>query len=255
MKALIIEDEELLARALKDKIRISDEAITVVDVLPSLKTSRRWLMEHAEPDIIFMDIQLSDGISFDLFKDYQLKCPVIFTTAYDEYAIRAFKVNSVDYLLKPVDQDELTAAIEKAKALIKQKQQLPADMDQLLRSLQAGKQTLYKEKFMVNVRNQWMPVNTKDIACFMKEQLIYCYLHNGEKYIIDYPSLDEIEEVLDPRQFYRANRQCLLNIDAVQTIKAQDNSKLLIKLKSPLDKLEVDMSRLKAPDFKKWIDR
>lgn len=256
LKALIIEDEELLARALKEKIKQADADITIVDTLTSLKTSRRWFSEHAEPDLIFMDIQLSDGISFDIFKDFMLKCPVIFTTAYDEYAVRAFKVNGIDYLLKPVDPEELASAIQKARAILKQQTTAPAgDMQQLLLSLQQHGKKLYKERFMANVRNQWMPINTNDIACFIKDQLIYCHLLKGEKYIIDFDTLDEIEELLDPRQFYRASRQCLLNIDAVQTIRSQDNSKLVIKLKPPLEKLEVEMSRLRAPDFKKWIDR
>jgi DNA-binding LytR/AlgR family response regulator len=255
LKALIIEDEELLAKALKDKIAKVDPDITIIDILPSLKTARKWLMQEAMPDLFFMDIQLSDGISFDLFNDYHIQSPVIFTTAYDEYAIRAFKVNGVDYLLKPINQDELTVAITKARHVIG-RQAVPADLKQLLQSLsQPRNEPVYKEKFMVSIRNQWMPVSSNSIACFMKDNLIYCYLHTGEKYILDYPSLDEIEELVDPRLFYRASRQSIIHLEAVQTIKTQGNSKLIIRLKPPLDKMEIDMSRLKAPDFKKWLDR
>ncbi len=257
MKALIIEDEEIIARVLQNKIAKADPGIEVIDILPSLKVARKWFLNNAEPDMIFMDIQLSDGVSFDLFEQYTLTCPIVFTTAYDEYAIRAFKVNGVDYLLKPVDEEELKRAIEKCKAYIGGRKTAPVDFSALLQSLanpgqQAGR---YKEKFIVNVRNQWMPVNTKDIACFTKETLNYIYLFNGERYLLDMDTLDEVEELIDPRQFYRANRQFVINIDAVQTVKPAENSKLVVRLKDPNQKFEIDMSREKAPLFKKWLDR
>jgi DNA-binding LytR/AlgR family response regulator len=257
IKALIIEDEEIIARVLQDKIKAVAEDIVVIDVLPSLKTARKWFLQNAEPDLIFMDIQLSDGVSFEIFNQYTINCPVIFTTAYDEYAIRAFKVNGVDYLLKPVQEEELKRAVDKCRLIIQGKNKFAPDIQELLQSLAGPRQQQlpYKEKFIVNVRNQWMPVSTGDIACFAKEALNYIYLLNGEKYIIDYTSLEEIEELLNPRKFYRANRQYIINIEAVQTVKPMDNSKLVIRLKEPLTKMEIDMSRLKAPDFKKWLDR
>lgn len=256
MKAVIIEDEEIIAKVLENKIKKVAPDIQVAEVLPSLKTARRWLGENAEPDLLFMDIQLSDGVSFDIFNHFTLKCPVIFTTAYDEYAIRAFKVNGVDYLLKPVKDEELAAAIDKCRKLVSTNEKPPADISELIRSLaNPGTASRYKEKFIVNVRNQWMPVSTKDIACFSKEVLNYLYLFNGEKYMIDYVTLDEVEELLDPKQFYRANRQFIINIDAIQTVKPVENSKLIIRLKEPNQKLEIDMSRLKSPEFKKWMDR
>ena len=256
MKAVIIEDEEIIAKVLENKIQKVAPDVKVIDILPSLKTARRWLGENAEPDILFMDIQLSDGVSFDIFNDFDLKCPVIFTTAYDEYAIRAFRVNGVDYLLKPVKEADLLSAIEKCRKMVKQDNKPPADIAELIKSLAnplaASK---FKEKFIINVRNQWMPVNTRDIACFSKEVLNYIYLFNGEKYMIDYVTLEEVEELLDPKQFYRANRQFIINIDAVQSVKPVENSKLVIRLKEPNQKLEIDMSRLKSPEFKKWLDR
>lgn len=255
MKALILEDEDLIARELKEKIRNVADDIEIVDVLPSLKTARKWFLQHAEPDVLFMDIQLSDGISFDIFDQYTIRCPVIFTTAYDEYAIRAFKVNGVAYLLKPVDEEELEAAINRCRNQVQQKE--PLDIAGLLQSLNlmaAGHQP-YKEKFIANIRNQWMPVNTRDIACFAKEVLNYIYLFGGERYQIDFSTLDEVEELLDPKQFYRANRQYIINIEAIKTVKPQENAKLTITLKEPLHKFEIDMSREKAPIFKKWLDR
>ncbi|QNA45275.1 LytR/AlgR family response regulator transcription factor [Lacibacter sediminis] len=256
MKAVIIEDEEIIAKVLENKIKKVAPDVDVVHVLPSLKTARKWFGENAEPDLLFMDIQLSDGVSFDIFNDFSLKCPVIFTTAYDEYAIRAFKVNGVDYLLKPVKETELAAAIDKGRKLLGKNEKPPADLAELIKSLaNPSGSSKYKEKFIVNVRNQWMPINTKDIACFSKEVLNYIYLMNGEKYMIDYVTLEEVEELLDPRQFCRANRQFIINIEAIQTVKPVENSKLIIKLKEPNHKLEIDMSRLKSPEFKKWMDR
>ncbi len=257
MKALIIEDEEIIAKVLHNKIKNVDDSIDVIDVLPSLKVARKWFMNHAEPDMIFMDIQLSDGVSFDLFDQYKLTCPVVFTTAYDEYAIRAFKVNGVDYLLKPVDEEELKKAIDKCKSIVEQKSSAPIDLSELVKTLANPGQTnrRYKERFIVNIRNQWMPVATKDIACFLKEALNYIYTFNGDRYLLDFTTLDEVEELLDPKQFYRANRQYIINIDAVQTVRPMENAKLTIRLKEPNHKFDIDMSREKAPVFKKWIDR
>ena len=256
MKAVIIEDEEIIAQVLLNKIKKVAADVEVVAILPSLKTARRWFGENAEPDILFMDIQLSDGVSFDIFNHFSLTCPVIFTTAYDEYAIRAFKVNGVDYLLKPVNEADLANAIDKCRRQVTKNEIAPADISQLIRNLANPEAaSRYKEKFIVNIRNQWMPVNTKDIACFSKEVLNYIYLFNGDRYMIDYVTLEEVEELLNPKQFYRASRQFIINMEAIQTVKPVENSKLIVRLKEPNHKLEIDMSRLKSPEFKKWIDR
>ena len=255
MKAVIIEDENLIARELQAKINAVAEDVKVIEHLPSLKTARKWFMQNAEPDLLFMDIQLSDGISFELFDQFNLSCPVIFTTAYDEYAIRAFKVNGIDYLLKPIDEEDLSKAIEKTRRYLQPEQKAPNNIQELIQSLQNPKQgSLYKEKFIVSVRHQWIPVKTADIACFMRENLNYLYTFNGDKYILDYTTLEEIEELLDPRIFYRANRQFIINIDSINIIKPHENQKLTAHLKAPL-KFEVDISREKAPAFKKWFDR
>jgi DNA-binding LytR/AlgR family response regulator len=256
MKAIIIEDEGLIAKELQHKINEVAADIQVMEVLPSLKTARKWFMENAEPDMIFADIQLSDGVSFEIFERYELNCPVIFTTAYDEYAIRAFKVNGIDYLLKPVDMEDLKKAIDKCKSMVVQKRKLPANLQELMEMLQnpmAGK-VLYKEKFVVNMRNNWIPVLTKDIACFVRENLNYLYTFNGDKYILDYVTLEEVEELLDPQLFYRANRQSIVHINAIQSIKPHENQKLTLTLKAPL-KMEQDISREKAPGFKKWFEK
>lgn len=256
MKAVIIEDESIIARVLESKIKKIAEDVVIIATLPSLKTARKWFAENAEPDLMFMDIQLSDGVSFEIFNDFELKCPIIFTTAYDEYALRAFKVNGVDYLLKPIKDEELQSAIDKCRGLLHQRIPPTADLKSLLASLtNPVPDNLFKQKFIVNIRNQWMPVSTSDIACFSKEVLNYIYLFSGERYQVDYSTLEEIEELLDPQTFYRANRQFILNIEAVHTVKPVENSKLIVRLKEPNHKLEIDMSRLKSPEFKKWLDR
>lgn len=256
MNAVIIEDETLIARELEHKINQIANDTKVVHVLPSVKTSYKWFMENAEPDVVFADIQLSDGVSFEIFERYQLKCPIIFTTAYDEYAIKAFKVNGIDYLLKPVDNEELKKAVDKAREIVKSKSQYPKDLNELL-TMMANPQAVsqaYKEKFVVKQRGNWIPILTKDIACFLRDGIIYLYTLNGEKYMLDFVTLEEIEELLDPKVFYRANRQCIVHIESIHSIKPLENQKLILTLKSPL-KMEQDVSREKAPGFKKWFGR
>lgn len=255
MNAIIIEDETLVARALQAKIETIEPSIKIMAILPSLKTARRWFMENEEPDLMFMDIQLGDGVSFKLFDDFKLKCPVIFTTAYNEYAIQAFKANGIDYLLKPIDEKELRRAIEKSMTMRTKANLVPADIVRLIESVRTGNSSmLYKEKFVVNARHQLVPVNTSAIAFFYKEALHYLQTFSGEQHILEYASLEEIEELLDPRQFYRANRQYIVNIDAIAGVALHDNQKLTLKLKAPL-KTVIDISREKAPAFKKWFNR
>jgi DNA-binding LytR/AlgR family response regulator len=246
MNAVIIEDENLIAKELQYKMH----------VLPSVKTAYKWFMENAEPDLLFADIQLSDGVSFEIFERYKFKCPVIFTTAYDEYAIKAFKVNGIDYLLKPVDTESLKTAIDKAREIINSKSEYPKDIQQLL-AMMVNPQTAmnkYKEKFVVKQRNNWIPVLTRDIACFYRENLNYLVTFSGEKYVVDFVTLEEVEELLDPQLYYRANRQSIVHIDAIQSVKPHENQKLTLLLKAPL-KMEQDVSRDKAPGFKKWFER
>lgn len=255
MNVLIIEDETLLAKELQATISEVDEELKVIDMLRSLKVSRKWFLANPEPDIIFMDIQLGDGISFSLFDEFQLKCPIVFTTAYDHYALRAFKVNSVDYLLKPIMREDLKRAIEKCKLLHQNKSSYPVELNNIIRNIvQSKQQAPYKEKFIIHLRNQWVPVKTSDIACFYRENLNYLLTFSGNKYVMNFETMDEIEEVLNPEEFYRANRQSIIHVDAVQSIVPKENSKLRVYLKPPL-KLEIDISRDKAPEFRKWLDR
>lgn len=256
MNAIIIEDETLVAKELVKKLGEAAPDIRIQAILPSLKTARTWLKDNAEPDIMFMDIQLSDGISFELFQSFSLQCPVIFTTAFNEYAIQAFKSNGVDYLLKPVNKDDLKNAVDKCRRLMQTKQNLPLDIAALLASLAPGgfQQSGHKEKFVINFRNTLVPVKTADIAYFVRDQLIYLCTFDNQRHILDYATLEEIEELLNPVKFYRANRQYIVNENAVKTVHAHSTGKLTLKL-SIQPALEVDISREKAPAFKKWLDR
>ena len=254
MTAVIIEDERVVAEELVSKIGQVANDITILSTLSSLETAKQWFLENDEPDILFMDIQLSDGVSFELFEEVQLRCLVVFTTAYDEYAVRAFKVNGIDYLLKPIEEEELKKAIDKSRTFIQQRSKLPFDMAQLISNIAKAQTALYKERFIVHFRNNWIPVDTKEIACFVKENSIYLYTFSGDKYILDFVTLEEIVELLDPKIFYKANRQSIMHIDSIHSVKLQENQKLKVILKAPL-KMEIDISREKAPAFKKWFDR
>ncbi len=252
MKALIIEDEALIAEQLKRMLDDVAPQIEVLDVLPSVKSARRWFMQNAEPDLMFMDIQLSDGISFDLFNYFDIKCPIIFATAYDEYAIKAFKVNGIDYLLKPIDEEDLIKAIEKFKAL--QAPSLPSQLIQALTNHPAQSGRSYKEKLIVSHRNAAVPVNVSDIRMFYLDEVIFMLMADGQKYIADQQSLDEIEDLLNPSEFFRAGRRQIIHLAAIESYKSDSSGKLIIKLRiSPAPSVEV--SREKAPVFKRWLDR
>ena len=257
MNALLIEDEKLVAQELIATLAEVDPAIRIVGTVGSVKTALRWFAENAEPDLIFADIQLADGISFTIFEKFQLSCPVIFTTAYNEYAIKAFKVNGIDYLLKPVDENELRQAIAKARALTQQPGKIAIDVQKLIEALgtPAARKPAYKEHFLGNARNSWVPVNIADVAYFMRDQLNFMVTNTSERYILDYDTLDEIESMLDPTRFYRASRHCIVSIDAVQRVKGLANLKLQLILKAPNHQFDIDISRDKAPSFKKWLEQ
>lgn len=257
MNALIIEDEKLVALELIASITEVDPGVKIIGTVNSVKTALRWFAENAEPDVIFADIQLADGISFTIFDKFQLNCPVIFTTAYNEYAIQAFKANGIDYLLKPVDWDELRNAIAKARTLTKAQGKVAVDIQKLMDALNmpTAIKLTYKEHFLGNARNSWIPVKVSEVAYFTRDQLNFMVTNTSERYILDYDSLDEIESLLNPDQFYRVNRHCIINLSAVQSVKGLANLKLSLKLKVPNHPFEIEISRDKAPSFKKWLEK
>ncbi len=257
MKAIIIEDEKLVAKELSMKIAEIDSDLKILEILPSVKTSIKWFGENDEPDVVFADIQLADGVSFEIFEKFPLACPIIFITSYNEYAIRAFKVNGIDYLLKPVEPEELEKAINKAKKIKRNLNKPALDLNHLVEMLKSGESSkpIFKENFLCNHRNAWVPIKTEEMAFFMYDTLIYVCTKTNEKYNMDYESLDEIEEMLDPDLFFRVNRQFIVNRNVVQRVWGIENSKMMVKLKEPHQNIEIDMSRQKAPVFKKWLEK
>ena len=256
MNAVILEDEHLIAKELYRKINQVAPDIQMLFHADSLEAMREWLQQNDMPDMFFMDIQLGDGVSFELFREFDIRCPVVFITAYDEFAIQAFRVNGADYLLKPVDLEELKAAISKCRQLAGMAHALPFDMNMLMKTI-SGQAPLpkYKEKFVVNQRKQFVPVNTSDIALFHRENLNYLVTFDGDKHILDYQTLDEVQSLLDPNVYYRANRQSIIHINAIRAIKPLDNQTIQVWLKSPNDKFDISVGRAKAPEFRRWFDR
>jgi two-component system, LytTR family, response regulator len=254
MTILIIEDEPLVALSLAKVVAELEPGFAILGPLTSVKDSKEWLRNHPQPDLILSDIQLSDGIALDIFSDGQTGCPIIFTTAYNEYAIRAFKLNSVDYLLKPVDKDELKAALRKFHLLqskFSNEIYLRQITDLFLHFNPAQK---FKERFAVHIGRSVSFVPVEDILCFIKEDLIYLVNREGKKFISDFRSLDETEELVSPLIFYRANRQCLVQLDFIESYRVDDTGKLDLKIKG--GRMEgIIVSKEKAAAFKEWFDR
>ena len=249
MKLLIIEDEPLVAKDLQNLIMRLEPAAKILDVISSVESAKRWFAEQTVPDLILSDIQLSDGTSFEIFETFHLQCPIIFTTAYDDYAIRAFKLNSIDYLLKPIDGKDLAAALVKYKSLSTENV-LTEQLKSLLSNWgQLNKK--YKERFLALHRNTLVPVMQHEIAFFHKEELIYIQTMGNEKFISEHHTLDEIEALLDPAVFFRVNRQYIIHIQTVGRIKTTHKG-LTVQLKPPF-LTEIDISREKAVAFKEWV--
>lgn len=249
MNILIIEDEPWAAKDLQNLILKIEPSANILATLSSVQASRKWLSEHAHPNLIFSDIQLSDGISFEIFENVPLGCPIIFTTAFDDYAIRAFKLNSIDYLLKPIDEKELKAAFNKYRSLSSE-----SFAGEELRSLLQdwGKPAKrFKERFLTIHRNALVPVGQHDVAFFHKEELIYLHTMNGDKFISEHTTMDEIEGLLDPKVFFRVNRQYIIHVQSVDRVKTTHKG-LTVQLK-PSFSTEIDISREKASAFKSWL--
>lgn len=250
MKIVIIEDEVLAARRLQKLIADIDDSIQVLSVLDSVEGAVNWMQHNSQPDLFLMDIELADGQSFEIFSLFEFSTPVIFTTAYDEFALKAFKVNSIDYLLKPVKQEELALAIQKFK---KQQNQFGTDklkevMIQMLASQQEG---VFKERFLVKNGQRLLSVQAKDVACFFSEEKIsFLKTSKGQKFALN-TSLDELEKQIDPKIFFRANRQFIVHEKSILEISSWFNGKL--KLKILMCDEEVIVSRERAPILRKWL--
>lgn len=249
MNCLIIEDEKEAAIKLSGMIEKYDRNIVILDTIQSVKNAVIWLKNNETPDLIFMDIQLADGLSFEIFEQTIVKAPVIFTTAYDEYALKAFKVNSIDYLLKPIGQSELNQAVDKYKENNAPKEISAQVFDTILHTLSKK----YKSKFLIKVGEHIKVFTVDDVQCFYSMEK-YTFLQNnkGRDYAIAY-SLDQIENLVDPAKFFRINRSFLVAFSAISNIVSYSNSRLRIDLKSNNSE-DLVISREKVQDFKKWLE-
>jgi DNA-binding LytR/AlgR family response regulator len=253
LKILIVNDKYGIAEKMGKLIAGMIAEDIEVEILPGIETTRDWLKLHPEPDIIFMDVHIRSGISFDLFRYLKIDCPIIFT-AENDYVSCMYKMRTSHYMLNMAGEDPDEYPVALSTGGILQRQYAADNLLQVITGLKTRSQPSYKEKFIVNVRNNWIPVNTRDIACFTRRHLNYLYTFSGEKYLLDYGTLEDIEKLLNPQSFYRANRQTIVNIDAIGSMKPLGNQKIILILKDPL-KMEVDVSREKAPFFKRWFDR
>lgn len=255
MKVVIIEDESLIAKNLQRLLHVIDPAVEILAVIESVADAVKWFNSNPHPDLVFMDIQLSDGVSFDIFEKVKIEKPVIFTTAYNEYAIQAFKVNSVDYLLKPIDKDYLAAAIEKYhKYFGKDTSVMGEQLQAMIASYTAKVIAKYKERFLAHYKNGIVPIHEDKICHFIKDSIIYLITTDGEKLVTDYNTIDEIEELVNPDKFFRANRQMIVHINCVENYRKHHTGKLEVHLKNQPN-LTVDVSREKASDFIDWLEK
>ena len=250
MNVLIIEDEKPAAQKLSRSLSHINPSVEVRAVLSSVKKTVEWLEQHSVPDIIFMDIELSDGLSFQLFDQVEIKCPIIFTTAYDEYWQEAFEHNGIDYLLKPVKEEKLAAALKKYNNL---NAHFSANYKKLI-DASAVSNGKYKKRFLVKRGTDYVSIKSEDIAYFYATHKLVCLVSSGgHKYLLD-QSLADIEKQTDPVTFYRVNRKYLVNLNAIKRIKAFAKGKLVLEVEPRLEE-EIVVSQENAGSFKQWLQQ
>jgi two-component system response regulator LytT len=260
MKILIVEDEELAVKKLQKTLVSVDDSTEIVGVADSIKSSVEWLQQNPQPDLILMDIELSDGQSFEIFNLTEVKTPVIFTTSYDEFALKAFKVNSVDYLLKPVQKEDLEAALVKFKKMkesfggtITEKQDF--SIDNLVKELHQKLQPKeYRKRFLVKHAQKLVSITCDEIAYFYSDgRLNFFKTTDNRKFVVDY-TMDELEEMLDPEKYFRISRSFYVSVASIEKIEDYFGNRLILHLDPPVDK-EALVSREKVTDFKKWMGK
>jgi len=253
MRVLIIEDEPQASQRMETLILELIPGVQIIEPIDSVKKSVQWFKANPAPDLVLMDIQLADGTSFQIFEQCEVKCPVIFTTAYDEYALKAFKVNSIDYILKPVDKQELQAALQKLESLTNSKD----GTRKLLDSIGAVVQKLnkkYKERFMIKVGEHIRMIDVKDILYFFsQDKATFCHTTDNRNHILDF-TLEQIEELIDPLEYFRVNRKYFVRSESIQDIISYSNSRLKLILKNSQDN-DVIVARERVQEFKLWLDR
>jgi len=250
MRTIIIEDEKPAARLLQRKLEKLNIKTGVM--LHSVEEAIEWFSNNEHPELIFLDIQLSDGLSFEIFEAVEIKSAVIFTTAYDEYALKAFKLNSIDYLLKPIDEDELGVAVSKYKLRLPKQETLQLDFDQIKKMLSNPFEKNYKKRFTVKIGQHIKVILTEEIECFYSENKgTYIHTFDNRDYLIE-STLEVLENELDPLEFFRVSRKFIIPLKAIKEIVLYSNSRLKVILPSYKDD-EVVVSREKVSGFKSWI--
>ncbi|ULC59100.1 LytTR family DNA-binding domain-containing protein [Flaviramulus sp. BrNp1-15] len=251
MNIIIIEDEKPSARRLQRMLE--SLGLKTETMLHSVEESINWFQNNEHPDLIFLDIQLSDGLSFEIFEAIKIKSAIIFTTAYDEYALQAFKLNSIDYLLKPIDEDELQKAVNQYKEQTPAQKAVTLDFDDIKKLLVNPIDREYKKRFSVKVGQHLKLINIDDIECFYSENKgTYLHTTEGRNYLLD-TTLEHLEDELEPHTFFRINRKFFVNINAIKDMVSYTNSRLQIKLKSYSDQ-DVIVARERVKDFKSWLE-
>lgn len=251
MNVIIIEDEKPAARRLSRLL--AELNVTVSTMLHSVEESIIWFNENNHPDLIFLDIQLSDGLSFEIFEQVDVKSAIIFTTAYDEYALQAFKLNSVDYLLKPIDDEELEVAVNKYKNMTASKTKIAVDFEDIKKLLVNPIEREYKKRFTVKVGQHIKIINADEIECFFSENKgTYAATADGRNYLLDV-TLENLESELEPKNFFRVSRKFYVNVNYIKDIVSYTNSRLKLVLKKYNDS-EIIVSREKVKDFKLWLE-
>lgn len=249
MKVVIIEDERPAADKLSSMLEQVVDDLNIVARLESVGESINWFISNPSPDLVFMDIQLDDGISFEIFDSVKINAPVIFTTAYDQYAIKAFKVNSIDYLLKPVGMQALESALQKFRQLYEK-----VDVNEKISRVYEQLVNPWKTRFFVKVGTHYQSVPVDDIAVFfVEERSAFLRTRNGKNYAVDY-SLEQLQKKVNPSMFFRINRNFMVNIECISEIISYSTTRLKLKLQNFADEGLI-VSRDKASEFKQWLDR
>lgn len=251
MNVLIIEDEKPSARYLKRMLE--KQNVKVSQMLHNVEEAIDWFQNNQHPDLIFLDIQLSDGLSFEIFDAVEVKSAIIFTTAFDEYALQAFKLNSIDYLLKPIDEAELQAAVKKYKNFQPTSQKMQFDFDDIKKLLVNPVEREYKKRFTTTIGQHIKMISVDEIECFFSENKgTYAHTVDGRNYLLE-TTLEQLEQELSPQTFFRISRKFYVNINAIKDIISYTNSRLQIKLNS-YKELEVIVARERVKDFKLWLE-
>ncbi len=252
MKVLLVEDEKAAVRRLSDLLKAMRPEMEITAVLDTVSRTVDWFERNDPPGLAFFDIHLADGSSFGVFERVAVECPVIFTTAYDQYALKAFEVNSIDYLLKPIDRDKLQRALDKFDRMGPGSRQ--PGQERLLNMLESLRSGDYKERFIVKYGEHLRPVPVSDIVCFFSEaKATFFVTRENRKYLVDY-SLDQIGSMVDPAEFFRINRKFIVRLDAIKDIVVWSNSRLKLVL-NQLEDPDLVVARERVGAFREWLDR